>query len=229
MRLAIIQARTNSSRLPNKMFHLLGGRPIIDWVISRVKKSKNIDKLALATSTNKKDDRLFDFALKNKIFVYRGDEENVLQRFKECADLFEPHSIVRVCADNPLIDSREIDKLINQFDHNKFDYAFNHLDKLNSKYADGFGAEIISYKTLKYIYGKAKSNYHREHLTSYIWDNLEKFKILTLNASKDLAYPNLRFDVDTQEDLDNLNSLISLGLDINSTAQEIINISTSLK
>ena len=211
------------------MFKLLGDRPIIGWVISRLKKSRNIDKLVLATSKNKKDDRLYDFAKKNNIFVYRGDENNVLQRFKECADIFEPKSIVRICADNPFVDALEIDKLIEKFDYNKFDYAFNHLNKLNSGFADGFGAEIISYNTLNYVFKEAKSLYHKEHLTSYIWDNLEKFRILTFNASNDLFYPDLRFDVDTQEDLEKLNLLVSLGIEINSTAKEIIQITNSKK
>ena len=206
------------------MFKLLGDRPIIGWVISRLKKSRNIDKLVLATSKNKKDDGLFDFAKKNNIFVYRGDENNVLKRFKECADIFAPKSIVRICADNPFVDALEVDKLIEKFDYEKFDYAFNHLNKLNSGFADGFGAEIISYNTLNYIFKEAKSINHKEHLTSYIWDNIEKFRVLTLNAPKDLFYPDLRFDVDTQEDLDKLNLLVSLGIEINSTAKEIIQI-----
>ena len=137
---AIIQARMGSSRFPRKMIARLGPYTLIEWVFIRVNKTKNIDKVLLATSDLPRDDELVKIANKYNINVYRGSELDVLKRFYNAAYKNKAKTIIRICADNPFIDPIELDRLINFYNENECDYAFNHQNKLKSNYADGFGA-----------------------------------------------------------------------------------------
>jgi spore coat polysaccharide biosynthesis protein SpsF len=204
----VIQARMGSTRLPKKMLLNLGNYPIIEWVIRRAKLSKELDKIVLATSNLKKDDKLAEIAKNLKIDLYRGSEVDVLERFCGAADMFKANTIVRICADNPFIDSNEINRLITFYFEEQCDYACNHQDRLQSGYVDGLGAEIFSKNKLDNINKIAIEPKHREHITLYFWDNYKDYKIKAVKPPKFFNYPNLRFDVDTKEDLDFLNSLI---------------------
>ena len=218
---AIIQARIGSSRLKNKMMLSLHGKPIIEWIIKRVKKSKNIDTLVVAIPKSKENNILEKYLKKLNVRVYRGSEKNVLKRFYEASKIYNCENIIRVCADNPLIDPKEIDNLINFFKNNPCDYAYNHIPK-NNLYPDGLGAEIVSKKTLKNIYKNAKSKEHKEHCFSYIWDNKEKFNIKTFNPKDTkLQHPEMRFDIDTFEDYYKLNML---NININTSSKKLIKI-----
>tara|TARA_B110000858_G_C17771571_1_gene459861 strand:+ start:70 stop:774 length:705 start_codon:yes stop_codon:yes gene_type:complete len=207
--LGIIQARIDSSRMDKKMVSMLGGYRILDWVIARTKKSKLIDNLIIATSTDDCDDIIVDIANEHKLPIYRGNKNNVLDRFVNTAKNFKGDTIVRICADNPFIYYKEIDELIDFFKKNHCDLAFNHKPILNSKIADGFGAEIFSSKLLRNIQTKKLSDRQNEHVTKYIWDNQNKFNIRFPDINKNLAYPNLKFDIDTNEDLKKFNNFVA--------------------
>ncbi|ALV23649.1 cytidylyltransferase, putative [Campylobacter iguaniorum] len=199
---AVIQARIGSTRLPYKMMLTLHDMPIIDWVMRRVCKSKNIDEVIVAIPSGKNDDVLFKHISKSnlKVRIFRGNQNNVLNRFYEATKNKDITHIVRVCADNPLIDWQEIDNLIDFYKNNSCDYAYNHIPK-NNLYADGFGAEIISFNLLENLNRTVILDRHKEHLTSYIWDNSDKFLIKTFDPiDKELRHPELRFDIDTFED-----------------------------
>ena len=108
----IIQARSNSTRIKNKMFLMLGKYKILEWVILRLKKIKFVDNKIIATSNKIVDRNIIKIAKKNNLDVFTGSEKNVLERFYLCSKKFPSDLIVRVCADNPLIDKKEIEKLI---------------------------------------------------------------------------------------------------------------------
>ena len=137
-----------SSRFPNKMLQKLGPHTILEWVLRRTLKANLIDCVVLATSENKRDSPLGDKAqtLGSNVFYY-GSETDVLQRLATAATFYNADTVVRICADNPFIDPKEIDRLVLSFRSNACDYACNHQDRLNSEYADGFGAEIL-YQTI---------------------------------------------------------------------------------
>ena len=147
----IIQARSNSTRLKNKMFLMLGKYKILEWVILRLKKIRFVDNLVVATSNKIADKKIIKIAKKNNLKIFVGDEKNVLERFYLCSKKFPADLIVRVCADNPFIDNKEIEKLILYFKRNykKNDYLQNFLVSKNSLYASGFGAEIFKIECLK--------------------------------------------------------------------------------
>lgn len=222
---AIIQARVGSNRLPYKVGKKILNLFLIEWVIVRLKKSKKIRKIILATTKKKQDEFLIKIAKKHKIFIYRGSEKNVLNRIYSAAKFYKSDLIIRVCADNPFIDPKEVDFLIKKFNYKKkvYHYGFNHQDRLNTSYADGFGAEIIKFNTLEKLNKIVKKQNQKEHVTQYIWDNLKNFKVLALKAPKKLAYPNLKFDIDTNKDLKIIKSLVSKGnISINTPANKII-------
>ena len=199
--IGIIQARMGSTRLPKKMSLDLGGFPIIDWVITRSKRSKLIDKFILATSSSIENDYLIEVSNKHMIESYRGSENNVLSRFLEIALKENADIVVRICADNPLIDWDEIDRIIEYFLTHNFDYAFNHIPALDNNYVDGVGAEVISSKSLYKIGNMNLDANYLEHVTKFIWNNKKLFNIGILKAPLELSFPTIRLDVDTKEDL----------------------------
>lgn len=207
--IGIIQARMDSSRFPRKMSAALGGYTIIDWVIRRSKQSKLVHKLVLATSTKTENDYLVDRAKKYSINSYRGRENNVLSRFVEVADEEDADVIVRICADNPLICGEEIDRIVELFLKKKPDYAFNHIPALGNDYVDGVGAEVFSHHTLHNVHANAKNPEQREHVTKYIWDNIEDYWVETLPAPEGLNYTEVHLDVDTISDLTFLNKCLA--------------------
>jgi len=218
MNIAIIQARIGSSRLPAKMLLSLHGKPIIEWVVRRVQKSKLLDDIVVAIPDTEKDEVLANYLKKLGVKVFKGSENNVLNRFYESVKDKNPQNIIRICADNPLICSNEIDNLIKFYSQNKCDYAYNHIPK-NNFYPDGLGAEIISFKLLKWLNENVIKEKHKEHCLSYITDNNDKFDIKTFNPHKELQYPNLKFDVDTFEDFKYLSSK---DFDIDIKAKDLI-------
>jgi len=197
---AIIQARLGSTRLPYKMMLSLHGKPIIEWVIRRVKNSKLLDDIVVAIPISEDNDVLAKYITELGVNVYRGSESNVLNRFYESVKDKDATHIVRICADNPLIDGNEIDNLIKHYQANSCDYAYNHIPKDNL-YPDGLGAEIISFDLLKYMNEVVTSQHHKEHCLSYIWDNKDKFIIKTFDPlDQELHHPQMKFDVDTFDD-----------------------------
>lgn len=217
--IAIVQARLGSTRLPFKMMLSLHGKPIIEWVIKRIQKSNLLDNIIVAIPVTEDNDLLEKFIQELGIKVYRGSEGNVLERFYKAVEDEEYTQIVRVCADNPLIDGDEIDNLITFFKNNQCDYAYNHIP-INNNYPDGLGAEIINFDMLKHLYSTVDTQHHKEHCLSYITENKEKFDIKTFDPiDKELHHPNMRFDVDTFDDYE---ALCMKEFDIDISSKELI-------
>lgn len=216
---AIIQARLGSTRLPYKMMLSLHGKPIIEWVIRRVQNSKLLNDIIVAIPISQENDILENYIKKLGVKVYRGSESNVLNRFYEAVKNENATHIVRICADNPLIDGNEIDNLIKFYIKNSCDYAYNHIPKDNL-YPDGLGAEIISFELLKFLNENVVLQNHKEHCLSYIWDNKEKFTIKTFDPpNKKLHRADVKLDVDT---FDDYYKLAMKNFDINASSEELI-------
>lgn len=218
---ALIQARIGSNRLPNKMMLSLNGKPIIDWVIKRVQTSDLLDDIVAAIPLSQENDILEKQIRSHGVKVFRGSENNVLNRFFEAATMFDASHIVRVCADNPLIDGHEIDNLVKFYFNNPCDYAYNHIPEKNL-YPNGIGAEIVSFDLLKKLHEIAYIPKHLEHCLSYIWDNSEQFSIKTFDPpDKELHHPEIRLDIDTFDDY----YLFSMKeFNFSSTSKEIVKI-----
>ena len=221
---ALVQARMGSSRFPGKMLELLGDFPLLEWVLRRSCQSKKVNTVVLATTDQSGDDSLVSLAARLGVPVFRGSEKDVLGRFSEAANQHNADIVVRVCADNPFIDPREIDRLVTYFEEEPCDYACNHQDRLGSDYADGFGAEILSNALLQTITNQVDDPQYREHVTLYLWEHPDQYQLCSVPAPPALAFPDLRFDVDTYIDLNALQVLVDMGIDIGSPAEKIIDI-----
>ena len=171
----IIQARISSTRLPAKILLPGYNKPLLFHLIDRINKCKQINKVVVATSKNSLDDLLYDLCLSKKINVFRGSLDDLLDRYFKCAKKFKADHIVRITSDCPLIDPKIIDSVIKKY------LSVKNLDYMSNihppSYPDGFDVEIFSFKALRKAHVTAKNNFEREHVTPYIWDNLDKFKI----------------------------------------------------
>jgi spore coat polysaccharide biosynthesis protein SpsF len=201
--IVIIQARMRSSRLPGKSMIEIDGRPILQYVLERVKKSKFIQQIYLATTKNAADDVLEQWANKNGITCFRGSETDVLDSFYQVASKVKPDSIVRITGDCPLADYNIIDKVIEGYLRQNCDYASNVHPPT---YPDGLDVEIFSCDAIIKAWQNAKLNSERQHVTPYIWKNPQIFKTCNIACQEDFS--NLRLTLDTAEDLKLLSLVI---------------------
>ena len=194
---AIIQARMGSTRLSDKMTLEICGKTILEHVILRIKKCKNVDNIVVATSTKKENDIIEKISRKVNVDVFRGSEDNVLQRFKEAADKFGGDVIIRICADSPLIDHKIIDKAVEKFLEIKPDYLTTTIKRT---FPEGLDVEVFSKKTLDKVYELAKEKDDLEHVTFYIRKNQNLFNCYNLEAPEEFRYPEIKLTLDTQDD-----------------------------
>ncbi|MGA2622474.1 MAG: NTP transferase domain-containing protein [Bacteroidota bacterium] len=204
----IVQARMGSQRFPGKMKANLAGCPLIEWVLRRCLDSKSLDEVVLAVPYGPENDFLRNEAGRLKVTCVSGEEDDVLARFARAARYSSADIVVRICADNPLICASEIDRVVGLFLERRPDYAFNHVPRLGNNYVDGLGAEVLTSELLFRLSETATEKRQREHVTSFIWDNPGEFTMLTLSAPPEYAFPEIRLDVDTKEDLSFLNDAI---------------------
>ncbi|WP_199609257.1 cytidylyltransferase domain-containing protein [Flocculibacter collagenilyticus] len=205
MILAIVQARTSSSRLPHKVLKPLLGEPMLARQLERVSQAKLIEQLVVATSTEASDDELAKLCKHLNIACYRGDLNDVLKRFYGCAELYlgdlnstssgnSEHHIVRITGDCPLIDPELIDQVIQHHIENGSDYTSNCCPPT---LPDGLDVEVFTFDALKRANREAKLKSEREHVTLYI-RNQGNFKLHNVSASKDMSHH--RWTVDELED-----------------------------
>jgi spore coat polysaccharide biosynthesis protein SpsF (cytidylyltransferase family) len=198
MNVAIIQARLSSSRLPGKIFLEVCGKSLLEHMITRVKRSKKIDELIIATSTNKLDDIIEEWCKHHQIKCFRGPEQDVLKRFKLAKDFINADTIIRLGADSPLIDPKIIDDVLEIYEQNNYDFVSNLFPVDGRTYPDGVNVEVFSSKLLDIADSNAKKPSEREHVTFYFWMQPENFKIFRHDYEKDLS--KFRFNLDYLQD-----------------------------
>ena len=194
---AIVQARMGSSRLPGKVMKDIGGMTMLARVIRRLARSKLMDQIVVATTTKTSDDFIVAECDRLKVPVFRGDEEDVLDRYYRAALAHGADGVVRITSDCPLIDPEVVDRVIRAFLDGSPDYASNSLER---SYPRGLDAEIVSMEALTRTWEEATEPYQRVHVTPYIYQNPNRFRLLPINS--DVDYSHYRWTVDTQEDLD---------------------------
>ena len=192
--LAIVQARYLSSRLPGKVLKKINNKTILEILITRLLKSKNISKIIIACSSNIMDKGIIEVSKKLKIDYFVGSEKNVLSRFYFAAKKYKFKNIVRITADCPLIDPSIVDSVVVNFFKKKVNYASNTNPPT---FPDGLDVEIFKFQELKNAYKNAKSNYDKEHVTSYVVKN-KNIKKFNLKNSQDLSW--LRLTLDEKDD-----------------------------
>lgn len=192
----LVQARMGSRRFPGKVLAELDGKPLILFLLERLRFSRRVDSFIIATSNLPEDDVLVEVVRRGGYQVFRGDPIDVLDRFYKAAYLFEADYVVRITADNPLTDPEHMDEAVMSAVNKRADYVtFVGLPL-------GASTEVISFGALKRAYEEAKSPYQREHVTPYINENPDKFKVIYLKAFPDFKYDSFRLTVDYPEDLE---------------------------
>ena len=165
--LAIIQARTSSSRLPGKVLEKIGSKPMILLQLERLKFSHMLDDYILATSDDASDDLLANTVKSSGFKVFRGDLEDVLGRFRQCALHEEATTIVRLTGDCPLNDPKLIDELVSEFHQGDWEYLSNCADENQLSVPDGFDIEVFSNQLLERAFQEAQLPSEREHVTPW--------------------------------------------------------------
>lgn len=194
---AIIQARTSSTRFPGKVFADIEGNPLIFHVVDRLKWSKRIQKIVLATTVNPADDKLQRWADLNSVECFRGSEEDVLDRYYQAAKGVEADVIVRITSDDPFKDPAIIDAVIELLLNQGLDFAYNNKPPT---FPEGLDTEVFKFGALESAQRESTDPFEREHVTQYFYRNPAKFSQSNLPFEKKLSA--LRWTIDTQKDLE---------------------------
>lgn len=201
----IIQARMGSTRLPGKVLMKLDEKnTVLDFVVQQTEHCKNIKKIIIATTNLKEDDVIEIFAKNKNILCFRGNPSDVLDRYYQCAKLYSLSIIVRITADNPLIDPTIMEKVITEFQSRSCDYVSNAVIR---SFPYGTETEVFSFNALEKAWNNAKNDNEREHVTPYFYNNHEKFRIYHVENQKNLS--SLRWTIDQIEDFILVKNIIS--------------------
>ena len=201
--LVVVQCRSNSTRLPGKAMMILGGVPMLSFLLRRLKDGLPEEryKIMLATTENIEDDILADLGKKEEVDVLRGDENDVLKRYLKCLEVFPADIVVRVTADNPFTCPQVIESAVNEMLKRKADYL--KCENLPV----GSGVDVFSAMLLRQLNVEAKNPQEREHINMYVLKNKGKYAISLLHFEGKRTHPSKRITVDTLEDLENVRSL----------------------
>lgn len=194
---AIVEARMGSTRLPGKTLMPIVGQPAIKLLIDRLRLSKSIDDIILATTANPEDDAIEKLCRENHITCFRGSSEDVLGRVYNAATKYGTDVVVEVTGDCPLLDPWLIDECIEMFLKSDFDYLSNFL--LQS-YPPGIDVQIFTYDALEKMHLAARDPKSREHVTLYIVKHPEEFKMHNISAPPELHYPDWHLELDEPKD-----------------------------
>ena len=196
---AIIQTRMASTRLPGKVLMPISKKPMLQWVVERTGASTEIDDIVIASTHNPLDDAIADVAKKLGVACFRGSEKDVLLRYLEAARQFNAELIVRICSDSPLVDPELIDETILTFKRAQpdIDFCCNHIPR---QYPLGLDTQVFSLAALERANILAKKGYERSHVTIYMYEHPNQFKVH--NVVPNLTFGKHRWTVDTPEDLE---------------------------
>jgi len=194
--LAIVQARMGSTRFPNKVMQHILGVPMIELLLERLSKSKEVDKIILATSQDPKNLPLVEHVRSLGYSVFQGSENDLLDRYYQAARTHHPKVVVRITGDCPLIDPAVVDFVLSSFNASQADYASNIHPP---SYPDGLDSEVFTFSALEKAWTSTTEPYEREHVTPYI-RNSGNFNLLDVSHTED--YSSERWTVDEPEDFE---------------------------
>ncbi|NIM94808.1 MAG: NTP transferase domain-containing protein [Anaerolineales bacterium] len=200
---AIVQARMGASRLPGKVLLDIQGVPMLGRVIQRVIRARTVDDVVIATTVNPGDDSIVRYCQDLDYTWFRGDEEDVLNRYANAAAMSKADIIVRITADCPLMDPELIDRTVEAFlaRYPDIDFGSNRgTDRLERTFPIGMDIEVMSNEALNRADVEAKKAHEREHVTPYLYEEPGRFRTMSIDSGGD--YGALRWTVDTPEDLE---------------------------
>jgi spore coat polysaccharide biosynthesis protein SpsF len=194
---AIIQARMGSTRLPGKVLKDICGETMLARVVRRTRLASLLNEVVVATTLEPLDQPIEDECRSLGAPVFRGSENDVLDRYYRAAQAHDAGVVVRITSDCPLIDAEVIDQVIRAFFSQPCDYASNGIERT---FPRGLDTEVMSLKALARAWHEAKESYQRVHVTPYLWQNPDRFRLVSVKGEMDLSQH--RWTVDTSEDLE---------------------------
>lgn len=207
----IIQARTGSSRMPNKIIQpFFNNQCILEILVDRIKKLRF--PVVIATTLHINDDIICQIADNNDVPSFRGSENDVLDRFIQTAYHFGFNKIIRVCSDNPFLDLTDLKFLVEKFDNSAIDYLGYNLDNNKPSILSHFGfwAEAVSLNALEKVQQLTSENLYHEHVTNFIYRNPELFKVQFIPVNPIVYFrKDIRMTLDTPEDFKTLKMIFA--------------------
>lgn len=201
----IVQARMGSTRLPGKIFKEVEGKSLLSYQIERLKRVHHISGIIIATTENPQDDLIVKFCKEAGVLFFRGNEEDVLDRYYRAAKAFSADVIIRITSDCPLIDPEIIDAILNFYIENypSYDYVSNAIERT---FPRGLDVEVFSFACLKKAACEAKLLYEREHVTPYFRFNPDFFRLGNFTQQPNESHH--RWTLDTVEDFNLIAKII---------------------
>lgn len=217
----MIQARLGSTRLPGKVMREIEGRPMIDWVVGRARRISEVDETVVATSVLEREQPLVTHLEAQNVPVVRGPEEDVLARFVQAIDVQEAEAVVRLTADCPLLMPDVSGAVVRRFRNHECDYASNTIERT---YPRGLDTEVVSAEALRTVDREATKPADREHVTRYVWQRPEKYRLCSVTGDVDRS--DLRWTVDEEADLELARRIYEAlgGNPMEATYQEVLGI-----
>eukprot|EP00003_Mantamonas_plastica_P030355 TRINITY_DN749_c0_g1_i3.p1 TRINITY_DN749_c0_g1~~TRINITY_DN749_c0_g1_i3.p1 ORF type:complete len:950 (-),score=328.36 TRINITY_DN749_c0_g1_i3:178-3027(-) len=210
---AIIQGRMGSTRLPGKTLMKIKGFPVLQHVVERVRRAATIDEVVVATSSQACDDEIADFCAQMDYPVCRGSQDDVLDRYYQCARLAKPDIVIRITADCPVMDAAELDKIVTYLlSHESLDYVSN-VEPVGRTSPDGLDVEAFTYNSLRRSWLEGKSDMDREHVTWFIRVS-GHFNTFVLNDHED-NQGDQRWTLDYPQDLEMITTVFDALFDAN--------------
>ena len=196
---ATIQARTGSSRLPNKGLKPVLGKALLQHQIERIQRASTINRVVLATSDLAQDDPLEDLAHSMGILCFRGSETDVISRVCGALEKFEIDIHAEFQGDNSIPDPAVIDFVVGYFlEHSeKFDYVTN---ALKTTYPPGLEVSVYPSQILFDANLRASNSEHREYVGFHINQHPDVYRLKNIEAPAAISRPDLHLEVDTEED-----------------------------
>lgn len=219
--LCITQARVNSTRLPRKVLLPLVNSTILGTHLKRLKQARNVDKLVVATTFEEGSEEILKISKSLGVSGHKGSVDNVLDRFYQIANLYQPEYVVRVTSDCPLIDPALVDEVISQAVNGEFDYYANIITE---DYPDGQDVEVFTFDSLEKAWQEATTKSDLEHVTPFIRNNCDVKGGSFFKGGDHVApvnYNHVRMTIDEPSDLEMMSWLINeKGIDL--TWQEYV-------
>lgn len=195
----ILQARMGSTRLPGKSLLPLAGEPLVGRVLERVKRCQRVDQIVLVTTQKEQDDPLVELGKKYGVEIFRGSENDLVDRYYQAAKKYNADLIVRVPADNVAPEPGEIDRIIEYHLQSGNDFSSNYPDYFDNGYPDGIGAEVFNFEALKRVWETCTDPRNREHPHTNFYEHPEIYKIGTIECPQEFRRPDIVLDVNTRE------------------------------
>jgi spore coat polysaccharide biosynthesis protein SpsF len=214
----IIQARMASTRLPGKVLKDIGGQTMLARVVRRTQRAHMVNQVVVATTKSPADDVVVAECERLGVPIFRGAEQDVLNRYYLAAQVHQAEAVVRITSDCPFIDPSVVDQVVGAFLSVRPDYASNTLERT---YPRGLDTEVMTTAALARGWREARKPYQRVHVTPYFYENPNLFRLLSVRAEAD--YSGYRLTVDTSEDLDFVQKVCArLDNDITATWTDVL-------